>query len=265
MSQHFFWSGKTVVITGASSGLGLALVNALAPHGVRFCLLARRVEKMNALAEAWANSKSSFFIRACDIRLREGVESCINEFVAKEGPLDIAWVNSGVGYESSLRHFRWDEFESMIDTNIKGAVYTTQACLKHMVPARRGHIAAIASAAAMRGLPTNGIYSLTKIALSYYIEALEIEIPDVSFTCIYPGYVDTPINQKEPFRPFLMSPEKAASLMIRAIEEKKSVFIYPFRMKLIFFVVRSLPRWIYRVLLRKLILPSRQSRETRSR
>ena len=98
---------------------------------------------------------------------------------------------------------------------------------------------------------------MTKIGLEAFIEGIATELPEIHFTTIYPGFVDTPINQNNPRRFWLMQPDKAAQLMIKAVAQRKKVYIYPFRMKLLFHLVRSLPAFVYRPVARRLINISR--------
>lgn len=240
-----YWSGKTVLITGASSGLGAALVEALAPFGVHFGLLSRRAEEMQALEERLKNSGSRFWMKACDVRQREAVLSAVREFHQQAGRLDVAWVNSGIGGDSSFHRWNWEKAENMIDTNLKGAIYTTIACLEIMVPQNSGAIVGIGSAASMRGIGARGVYSLTKIALTYFLESMAVELPRLQFTIIHPGFVDTPINRGNPNRFWLMTPTRAAQLMITAVAQRKRVYIYPFQMKLFYRLVRMLPAGLY--------------------
>jgi short-subunit dehydrogenase len=165
----------------------------------------------------------------------------------------VAWVNSGRGADSSFAGWDWDGIESALDTNLKGAIYTIRACLEIMVPKQAGTIVGIGSATAVRGLPTRGIYGLTKIGLEYFMESLAVELPKIRFTMIHPGFVDTEINRGAPNRIWLMTPEKAAKLMIRAVARRKRVFIYPLRTKLLFKAVRWMPRTIYFLIVRKII------------
>jgi len=142
----------------------------------------------------------------------------------------------------------------VIDTNLKGAIYTIRACLEIMVPQQSGAIIGIGSAVSMRGcLPTRGIYGLTKIGLDYLMESLASELPQIQFTTIHPGFVDTEINQGQSHRIWLMTPEKAARLMIKAVAKRKKVFIYPYRMKLLYRIIRMLPAALYISLARKII------------
>lgn len=255
-----YWSGKSVLITGASSGLGWAITGALAPYNVQFGLLSRRQEKLQQLADNLKDSGSRFWIKACDVRDREQVRSAVNEFHRTIGKIDVAWINSGISVDSSYENWDWQNFENLIDTNLKGAVYTTQACLEWMVPQGSGTIVGIGSAASMRGLPTRGVYSLTKVALDYFLQSKAVELPEIQFTVIHPGFVDTPINQGNPNRFWLLTPEKAAQIMIKAVAKRKRFFIYPFQMNLLFRIVRALPLPIYERMARKMMHLSRPSR-----
>jgi short-subunit dehydrogenase len=252
-----YWSGKTVLITGASSGLGYALVEALAPYRVHFCLLSRRVEPMQELATKLQASGSQFWLRACDVRKRAEVESAIADFVKAAGRLDVAWINSGIGGETSYRRWDWSKVENILQTNLNGALYTAHTCLQYMVPQHRGALAAISSVSAMRGLAGRPIYSITKIALAYYMEALAAELPTIQFTNIYPGFVDTAINRGNPNRLWLMTTDRAAQLMITAVAKRKREYIYPWQMRWLFRIVRILPAGIYRWVGGKMIALSR--------
>lgn len=212
-----YWTGKSVLITGASSGIGWAITEALSRFGVSFCLLSRREERLAELADSLRDSSSTFWIRACDVRSREQVVTAVADYCDAGNQLDVAWVNSGISRESSFGNWDWQSVEDMIDTNLKGAIYTTHACLEVMSARRRGAIVGIGSAASMRGLPSRGIYSATKVGLEYYLQSLTPELPFIDFTLIHPGFVDTPINQNNPNRFWLLSPERAAQVMIKAV------------------------------------------------
>ena len=248
-----YWEGKSVLITGASSGLGWAVVEALAPYKINFCILSRREEKMIELALKLKDSGSTFWINTCDVRDRNQVLSAVQKFYTQTGSLDIAWVNSGIGVNSSFEHWDWDSVEAAIDTNLKGTIYTVRACLEVMVPQKSGTVICIGSAASMRGLPTRGIYSLTKVGIEYFLESLAAEFPEIQFTMIHPGFVDTPIIQNSTHKIWVMSPKKAAKIMIKAIAKRKRVVIYPFQMNLLFRFARLLPTSLYLRLARKTI------------
>src|ERR1041384_7773927 len=95
---------------------------------------------------------------------------------------------------------------------------------------KKGALVAISSAAAMRGLGGRSIYSMTKVALAYYMESMAAELPLIQFTTIYPGFVDTPINRNNPRRFWVVDAPDAAQRMIRAVARKRISYIYPFQM-----------------------------------
>lgn len=241
-----FWQGKAVLITGASSGLGAALAEALAPHRPHLGLLARRDEELRRLAARLAATGAQCWIRACDVRDRRAVEVAVSDFAAAAGGLDVVWVNSGVGGETSREAWDWSLVDAIIDTNLKGAVYTTQAAVAVMAPRGGGRLVAISSAAAMRGLPGRAIYGATKIALAYYFDSLALEYPELGFTTIFPGFVDTPINTGVSRRLFMMDAPRAARIMIRAVERGQRTLIYPWQMRTLFLLARHSPFALYR-------------------
>jgi short-subunit dehydrogenase len=114
-------------------------------------------------------------------------------------------------------------------------------------------VTGITSGAAMGGLGGRSIYSSTKVALAYYLESMAAELPTIQFTTIYPGFVDTPINKTNPNRMWLMTPERAAPIMCRAVETSKLDYVFPWKMRLLFHMVRALPRWLYRRIARRAI------------
>lgn len=243
-----YWAGKAVLITGASSGLGAALVEALAPLRVQFGLLSRRTEEMQALAEKHKNSGSTFWIRACDVREREAVLTAVRAFQQHAGRIDAAWINSGIGGDTSFARWSWDKVESMIDTNLNGAIYTTRACAEIMAAQKSGTLIGVCSASSMRGIGARGVYSLTKIGLAYFLESLAVELPELQVTIIHPGFVDTPLNRGNPNRFWLMTPERAAQLMLAAVAKRKCEYIFPWQMKLLYRLVHALPVRLYRTL-----------------
>jgi short-subunit dehydrogenase len=253
VNLHKYWQGKRVLITGASSGLGAALVDALATFKIHFALLSRRVEPMQELARKHSNTGSEFWIRACDVRVRDQVDSAVESYSREVGAPHVAWVNSGVVGDTSFEKWNWDIVENILNTNLKGAIYTAHACLRVMIPQNEGAIVAISSSAAMRGLGGRAVYSLTKVGLAYFMESMAAELPQIQFTTIYPGFVDTPANRNNPNRFWLMTADKAAQKMIRAVAKRKAEYIYPFRMNLLFRAIRALPTPLYRRLSQRMM------------
>jgi short-subunit dehydrogenase len=240
-----YWQGKSVIITGASSGIGLALVEVLSAYHVQFGLISRRLEPMKELTMRFKDSGSSFWLRSCDVRNRNEIDLAIKEFHQYAGKLDAIWVNSGVSGRTSFAKWNWGNCENVLNTNLKGAIYSIIPSLEIMSEQQSGTVIGVGSATSMRGMPKHPIYSLTKIGLHYFMESLSLELPQIQFTIIHPGFVDTPLNTGRPGRIWLMQPDKAAKLMVKAVAKRKKVYIYPFRMKLLYYLVRILPAWIY--------------------
>lgn len=260
MNLTKFWQGKAVLITGASSGIGWALTEYLAPLGVTFCLLSRRKDNMEELANSLRETPSKFWLRRCDVRNRPAVFSAVQAFYAEHGALDVAWINSGVGVSSTNEDWRWDNIEEMLDTNLKGAIYTAQACLEIMVPRQTGVIAAIGSASAMRGLPGRGIYSVTKIGLEYFMTSKAAELPNIQFTVFHPGFVDTPINKGSSNRFWLLTPAAAAETMVKAVARGRRFVVFPKKMAMLFRIVRYLPYPLFHWVAKRTRTLSRASR-----
>ena len=245
-----YWEGKSVLVTGASSGLGWAVVEALAPYRIKFCLLSRREDKMLALALKLKDSGSTFWINTCDVRDRKQVFAAVQKFQNQTGSIDVAWVNSGIGVNSAFNKWNWEKIHDTINTNLLGSIYTIRACLEVMVPQNSGTIVGIGSAASMRGLPTRAIYSLTKIGIEYFLESAAAEFSDLQFTMIHPGFVDTPLTQtNQHSMPFLMTAPKAAGLIVRAIEKKKMIYAFPFFFSTLVRILGMLPRTWYRAIM----------------
>ncbi len=247
-----YWTNKSILISGASSGLGEAVVQALAPYGMYFGLLSRRIERMHVLVNSLKDTNSRFWIKSCDIRSLDVVRGAVEEFASTCRRLDVCWANSGTTGSSSGSEWDWNSFESIIDTNLKGTIYMVKNCLDIMNRQGSGVIVGIGSIVSMRGLPRRGIYGFTKLALAHFFESLAVENPNIQFTFIHPGYVDTPINEGHPNRYFLMAPNVAAKKMIKAVACRKKVYIYPWQMSLIYRFAQLLPAAVYQEIGRKL-------------
>ncbi len=249
-----YWHNKAVLITGASSGLGVALTKALAPYHVTFGLLARSKDKMAALADSLRHGNSRFWIRLCDVQDREEVYEAVRAFQEYAGRIDVVWVNAGVGAKTNIFKWEWQAFENCVQTNFMGAVYTAKACLDVMLQQNSGTIVSVSSTASMRGLPGSSAYCGTKVALNYVMESFATQAKDIQFTSILPGWVDTPISAEVRHRPWLMPADVAAKKMITAVAKKKSKFIFPWQMACLYYFMRSLPMPLYIKLARKFFM-----------
>lgn len=213
---------KAVFITGASSGIGRALSAELAGRGYDLFLAARRIEVLEELRGELAGSHPGreVSVRALDVTNHSDVAEAIAEAAEKHDGLDIVIANAGVGSTGPIAEGRFERDRAVIETNVIGAMATVDAAIALFRRQGYGQIVGITSVAGYRGLPTSASYSASKAALSTYLDAVRVEThrDPITVTALAPGYIDTPINQDMPSRPFLISVEKGASICADLIE-----------------------------------------------
>jgi NADP-dependent 3-hydroxy acid dehydrogenase YdfG len=182
-------SGKVVVITGASSGIGLATAKLLASHGAILSLAARRKDKLDALvAEIQeAGGKAQAFMT--DVSKRLDVEALVADTVTAFGRIDVFFNNAGVMPLSLLESGHYEEWEQMIDINIKGVLYGIGAALPHFKAQKSGHFINVSSVAGHLVAPSSAVYSGTKFAVRAISEGLRQEVKpyNIRTSIISPG------------------------------------------------------------------------------
>lgn len=243
-----------VFLTGASSGLGVALARAYAasapPGSLTLGLLARRREALDDVA---ASIREQFGQTvACysgDVRKFSDLQQAGSDFISEFGPPDVVIANAGVS-RGTMTEFAEDvpAFAAVFETNVMGMVHTFQPFLVPMRKRKRGTLVGIASVAGIRGLPGSGAYSASKAAAISYLESLRVEeqAHGLSVVTLCPGYVATNMTAKNPYRmPFLLQPDDAARRMLRVIEAKRKFAVVPWQMGIVARVLKFLPRWIY--------------------
>ena len=176
---------KVVVITGASSGIGAATARKLARHGAKVVLAARREEQLKSLvAELGENSR---YITT-DVSKRADLDRLIKYTIDEFGQVDVLFNNAGVMPLSFFDEGLVDQWDKMIDINIKGVLYGINAVLPHMLERGQGHILATSSVAGIKTTPGIGVYSGTKFAVRAIMETLREEVAKtIKVTTIYPG------------------------------------------------------------------------------
>jgi len=214
---------KTVFITGASSGIGRALAQALAGRGYDLFLTARRLD---ALAEVRseitaANPGRRVEVRALDVTDDADVATAIAEAAEKLGRCDIVVANAGLGNSPRVGEGGMERNRQIVETNLIGVMATVDAAVALF---RRqggaGQVVGISSVAGVRGLPGSASYSASKAGVTVYLESVRAETygEPITVTTIAPGYIDTPINQDVKSRPFLIDVEKGAQITADLIE-----------------------------------------------
>ena len=170
-------------------------------------------------------------------------------FIARFGPPDVVIANAGVS-RGTLTDEAGDAvaFREVMDINVLGMVHTFAPFVASMRSARRGALAGIASVAGFRGLPGAGAYSASKAAAIAYLESLRLELTGsgVAVVTICPGYIATPMTAGNPYpMPFLMSVNRAAGKIARAIARRRRFYVLPWPMAIVGCVLRILPRPLY--------------------
>ena len=255
---------KVAIITGASSGIGRALAFELARRGYSLGLCARRGEvlaQMRAEIEA-GTSGARVETAVLDVDDAVAVQRTIPELAARFGKVDLLIANAGIGGERFAGDERFAFDEQIIRTNLIGAMATVDAGVKLFRAAGGGHIVAVSSVAAYRGLPGHGAYSASKAGLNAYLEAVRAEVQDANIvvTTLAPGYIDTPLNQHMKSRPFLVTAEDGAKCAADLIERGVRVAPVPvFPWNAVGFVMRNLPDFVwYRAMRSQAPKPGRQ-------
>jgi 3-hydroxy acid dehydrogenase / malonic semialdehyde reductase len=186
---------KTVFITGASSGIGLACARKFARNGYRLILNARRVEKLNAISDELKNQfGTEVFIIAFDVRDKESVFYQIESLPEEWQNIDILINNAGLAAGlAELHNAEIDDWEKMIDTNIKGLLYVSKAIVPGMIKRMSGHIINIGSIAGKETYMKGGVYCGTKHAVESVTRAQRMELLpyNIKVTLLNPGAVNT--------------------------------------------------------------------------
>jgi NADP-dependent 3-hydroxy acid dehydrogenase YdfG len=184
--------GKVVAITGASSGIGAATAELLAGQGARVVLGARRLERLAAVAGRIADRGGQAAYQATDVRRRADVAGLAALAQARFGRLDVMVSNVGVGLVSPLDALRVDDWDEMIDTNIKGVLYGIAAALPVFRRQQAGQFVHVASTAAYKTVPAQAVYSGTKVAVRAISEGLRQEAGEhLRVTIVSPGFTRT--------------------------------------------------------------------------
>jgi NADP-dependent 3-hydroxy acid dehydrogenase YdfG len=186
-------AGKIVVVTGASSGLGEAAARLLSAQGATVALGARRVDRLKLLTDELTAAGGTAFAVATDVTRFDQVKKLVDTTVDICGRIDVMLNNAGLMPQSPLELLKIDEWNQMIDVNIKGVLYGIAAALPHMKRQKSGHIINVSSVAGHKVRPGSVVYAATKHAVRVISEGLRQEVKPYNLrtTVISPGAVDT--------------------------------------------------------------------------
>ncbi|GAA4238500.1 SDR family oxidoreductase [Postechiella marina] len=186
---------KVVVITGGSSGLGEATAHYLAEKGAKVVLGARRVEKLEKVATEIKENGGAVEILRTDVTSADDVKALVKKAIDSFGKIDVMVNNAGIMPLAPLSALKVNEWDSMIDVNIKGVLYGIAAALPEFEKQKSGHFINLASVAGLKVSPGGAVYSGTKYAVRAISEGLRQEVgKDIRTTILSPGLIDSELQ-----------------------------------------------------------------------
>lgn len=245
--------GKKVWIIGASSGIGSALSKELMNNGAWVAMSARRVER---LTEIQTPDKSEALIIPLDVTHPETIFNAHETILKSWGAIDLMIYVSGVYHPLRAWDLNRNKIQTMIETNLTGAMLACDTVIQGMLAHHSGGVAIVSSVSGYRGLPKALIYGPTKAALINYAETLYYDLHDkgISTYLINPGFVKTEATaQNDFYMPALISAEEAAKEILKGIQKGYFEIHFPKRFTLWLQLFRLLPYSIYFWLIKKLL------------
>lgn len=240
---------RLVFITGASSGIGQALALRFYQAGYRLALAVRCTEAVKSWASAMNISPNSLEIYSADVSDTASIIAVGQACIASQGVPDVVIASAGIsiGMDSAIRA-DLDVMARTFATNTPGVAATFHPFMDAMTQRGSGALVGIGSVAGIRGLPGHGAYCASKAAVIAYCESLrgELQASGVKVVTICPGYIDTPLTQKNSYAmPFLMPPEAFADQAFAAVEAGVSYRVIPWQMGVVAKLLRLLPNALF--------------------
>lgn len=252
-------AGKIVFLTGASSGIGAELARELARRGAKLGLLARREDKLEALAaEIRAAGGVAAWARA-DVLDTEEVNGACDQLERELGGVDMMIANAGYGKPEPAHRFKPGVAAAMYDTNVLGMLRCFDWALPRFLAKKSGHLVGVASLASYIGMPNSASYCGSKAAMRVHLQSLRVSLKNqgIAVTTICPGFVRSELtDQNKSPMPFFWETDRACRYIARALEKRRGEVAFPWQMSLLirwsqrlvptsileFFLARSVPR-----------------------
>lgn len=253
------FENQTILITGASSGLGAEFARQLVKGGASVALVARRLEMLEGLKESLSGFGPKIAIAAADVGQRDEIQSAIGRLAEQLqiSAFDRVLLNAGVGRTFRATSFDARMLDEMTRVNYIGAAHCIEAVLPGMIAARRGHIVGISSLSARRGLPLGYAYGASKAALTVMLEGLRVELKPlgVDVTVIHPGFIKTPMTENQTTTQVgLLEADDAVGRMLAAIAARRLQFNFPGKTTFLTEAIRRLPAGISDRLVARFVL-----------
>ena len=226
-------SDKVILVTGASSGIGAGVVRELGRAGAKLMIGARRTDRLEALKAEIEGEGGTVAVRALDVTDRASVETFAAAAMAEFGRIDVLVNNAGIMPLSNLNVLKIDEWDRMIDVNIRGVLHGIAAVLPVMEAQGEGQIINVSSVGGLRVVPSAAVYCATKYAVRAISDGLRQEHGNIRVTCVYPGVVESELADSitdpaaaeamEAFRANALKPEAIAKAIRHVIEQPAGV------------------------------------------
>lgn len=235
---------QRVIVIGASSGIGAALVRALTTQGCHVAALARREAELNSLCAASKNSQAYVH----DVRDFASIPDLFQTIIHDLDGLDMIIYVAGVQPDVAIDEYDFEKDRLMIEVNLLGAMAWLNQAAVRFERQGRGQIVGISSVAGDRGRSAFPGYHTSKGALSIYLESLRNRITKkgVAVTTIKPGFVQTRLLENAEKTFWVISPDEAATQILDAVKRKKQVAYTPARWQLVMLIIRHIPSFIFR-------------------
>lgn len=238
---------KTILITGASSGLGEGMAKLFAAMNRNLALCARRTDRLEALKKELEAQHPGIrvSVKPLDVNNHDQVFAVFREFAAEFGTLDRVIVNAGLGKGQPLGTGYFHANKQTAETNFIAALAQCEAALEIFRKQQHGHLVTISSMSAMRGMPRNlTTYAATKAGLAALSEGIRADLmgTQIKVSTIYPGYIRSEINAKVKKTPFMVDTKTGCRALIRAIEkEPAEAYVPRWPWIALGFLMRNLP------------------------
>ncbi len=236
-------SGKVVLITGASSGIGEALAEALARAGAKLLLVARREEVLRGIAKRLRAAQAEVEVFPGDVRDARQMGEAVACAVRTWGRLDIVILSAGLGVYQRITEFDPVPAGDLIAVNVNGVINGVGAALPVMLKQKSGMIVGISSLAAHFSTPLSAAYSASKAAVSNFLTGIRMgsQRHGVNVLIVEPGFIRTPMTEGNKRMPFLLEASQAADRIIRAIRSDKRLLRFPLPMAMLVKLITLLP------------------------
>lgn len=236
----------TIVISGASSGLGAALACQYAANGIVLGLLGRDSQRLEQVAEQCRTLGATVETALIDITDRDAMQRFMIDFDSRH-PVDLCIANAGISAGSSGGGESTEQATRIFNVNTLGVMHCINPLLEPMQKRHKGQIAIISSIAGFRGLPTAPAYSMSKAAIRYYAQALRGQLyrDNIHVSTICPGFIKTPMTDVNPFpMPFMVTAEYAAKAIKRGLEKRQKTIAFPWPLVMMARIQNLLPEWV---------------------